>query len=487
MKLKRWLYLIHRWLGIGMCLLIAMWFFSGIVMMYVGFPQLTFEERLSALPVLQPESVQVPPARLLEGLPDEARIRSLKLTTLHNRPVYQLRTASGAYYTGFADTGESLGEVTAEKARASASAFYRGSATIRAREVVDMDQWTVSGSLHPHRPLHKISFDDAAATQLYVSSLTGEVVRDTTRNERVWNWLGANLHWIYPRVLRQHATLWHWVIVVLSLIGLVSIVTGGIIGYMRLRIRKKYRGRDVTPYRGWMKWHHLLGLATFVFLTTFMFSGLMSMNPWDVFTPSQSYADLREHYRGDTRNVGDATDFERLREALRNASDIKQVEWHWLAGQAIPVAIAAPYDYRAILSAKTDSRALLALGKQRLQTQMQQYAPEAKLLDEQWIGNYDLYYYSHHQRWRPLPVLRLRFDNPDRSWVYLDGATGELLSHQTRHSRVQRWLYHGLHSLDFNFLIQHRPAWDIVVIVLSALGFFLAATSVVIGWRRLNS
>ena len=45
---------------------------------------------------------------------------------------------------------------------------------------------------------------DNAATWLYVSSGTGQVVRDVTRKERVWNWLGANLHWIYPVQLRKH-------------------------------------------------------------------------------------------------------------------------------------------------------------------------------------------------------------------------------------------------------------------------------------------
>ena len=38
--LKRWLYLGHRWLGIVTCLLFAIWFVSGVVMMYVGFPAL---------------------------------------------------------------------------------------------------------------------------------------------------------------------------------------------------------------------------------------------------------------------------------------------------------------------------------------------------------------------------------------------------------------------------------------------------------------
>ena len=49
-RLRRWLYAVHRWIGIGTCLLFAMWFMSGVVMMYVAFPQLTNRERWSALP-----------------------------------------------------------------------------------------------------------------------------------------------------------------------------------------------------------------------------------------------------------------------------------------------------------------------------------------------------------------------------------------------------------------------------------------------------
>jgi len=43
------LYIGHRWIGIATCLLFAMWFVSGLVMMYVAFPSLTEGERIAAL------------------------------------------------------------------------------------------------------------------------------------------------------------------------------------------------------------------------------------------------------------------------------------------------------------------------------------------------------------------------------------------------------------------------------------------------------
>ena len=47
--LWRALVVLHRYLGVAVGLLMAVWFVSGIVMMYVGFPRLTETERVRAL------------------------------------------------------------------------------------------------------------------------------------------------------------------------------------------------------------------------------------------------------------------------------------------------------------------------------------------------------------------------------------------------------------------------------------------------------
>jgi hypothetical protein len=52
--------------------------------------------------------------------------------------------------------------------------------------------------------------------------------------------------------------------------------------------------------------------------------------------------------------------------------------------------------------------------------------------------------------------------------------------------RLNRWLYHGLHSLDFPFLYTRRPLWDLVVIVLSLGGIAISVTSAPQAWRRLR-
>ena len=47
-------------------------------------------------------------------------------------------------------------------------------------------------------------------------------------------------------------------------------------------------------------------------------------------------------------------------------------------------------------------------------------------------------------------------------------------------------MYHALHSLDFPWLYNYRPLWDIVVITFMLGGTALCVTSLVLAWRVLG-
>jgi hypothetical protein len=55
-----------------------------------------------------------------------------------------------------------------------------------------------------------------------------------------------------------------------------------------------------------------------------------------------------------------------------------------------------------------------------------------------------------------------------------------------RSRRVYRWLYHGLHSLDFPALVNRRPLWDVIMLSLLTLGFSFSVTGAFLGIRRLK-
>src|SRR3546814_19974587 len=55
-RFKRMVYLIHRWTGVAACILMALWFVSGVTMLFVGYPKLLPQERLHTLPVLHAQN-----------------------------------------------------------------------------------------------------------------------------------------------------------------------------------------------------------------------------------------------------------------------------------------------------------------------------------------------------------------------------------------------------------------------------------------------
>ena len=55
-----------------------------------------------------------------------------------------------------------------------------------------------------------------------------------------------------------------------------------------------------------------------------------------------------------------------------------------------------------------------------------------------------------------------------------------------RWRRVERWVYHGLHSLDLPYLYNSRPSWDIVMIVLCLGGLTSSGIGFGLGLRRMR-
>ncbi|MNH21741.1 hypothetical protein D3C79_815660 [compost metagenome] len=107
------------------------------------------------------------------------------------------------------------------------------------------------------------------------------------------------------------------------------------------------------------------------------------------------------------------------------------------------------------------------------------------------LETYDFYYYARAEHSmlghleKRLPVLRVRFEDPQQSWLHLDLYTGEMLGVLDQPRRVSRWLFSLLHSWDWLPLLQQRPLWDAWMILFSLGGLVLSVSGVVLGWRRL--
>lgn len=485
MNWKRWLILVHRWLGVATCLIFVLWFASGIVMMYVGYPALTPAERFDSLPALDTRTLQVGPEAALTAAGLSQRPRELRLSSVAGRPVWQIRDSWGRQHTVFADDASVLKAVSPDLAMETvrASGFMTADeATLHHEGQVMMDQWSISSSLNAHRPLHLISLGDKAGTALYVSASNGAIVLDTQRSERAWNWLGSTIHWIYPQVLRQHGELWAQVIIWLSVLGLVSILSGLVLGIMRLRPRRRYRGIHMSPYRGVDKWHHISGLICVIFILTFTFSGLMSMSPWGLFQSQGSAQQQMQAFQGAASL--DLDSFPAW-EADALPAGLKEVEWRMIGGQGY-LLLWHSLAEQQVMTASGAVKPGLGLTAADLRTLSADMIPAAEIQTIDSLTRHDNYYYPRRDQHFPLPVYRVRFTDAESTWFDIDPESGRILARHTDASRLNRWLFNGLHSLDFRFLLERGILWDLTLIILSLAGLLFSITSLIIGWRRLR-
>ncbi len=486
---------LHKWLGVTLALLFLMWFLSGMVLYFVPFPNLTPVERFTALPPLQ-----LPPGCCLtaQQAADRAGLAfsEARLGMADEVPVWRLK-AENLWRTVDARSGELRPPLSLAAAAAAAERFS-GRKAVHS-ELLERDQWTVPQGLNAYRPLLRVELDGPEGLELYVSPAAAEVVRDTRRAERFWNWLGAVPHWIYFTELRRYPEAWHNVVVWLALPGVVLALTGLVLGLWHLFLN---RVRWIAYRQFWLRWHHISGLVAAIFTLTWIFSGLLSMNPFGVFASRGALNEERTQWVG-AKAIVTLSPAQALAAAwISNPGleakeiDVLQVAgqaWYRVRGQTelsggqalvradVPPGIAPP-----VLAALPD--ATLQASLQNLRPDAAQAGAHVGTATLTRLTAYDDQYYAREINGntpytRPLPVWRAQW--ADGVTLYADPASARLLLRVDASNRWQRVLYNGLHSFDFAPLLARPWLRDALVVVLSLLGTGLCVTSCVIAWRVL--
>jgi PepSY-associated TM region len=504
--LRRALILTHRYLGIPLSVLFVLWFVTGIAMIYVGgMPTLSTQARLERLPTLDVAAVRVTPAEAAERA--ASGFGRVALTTVLRRPAYRFASPYGAA-TVFADTGEPLDEIDVDTARGVAARFAGApeNAVELVRTVERPDQWTLQ--LGRDLPLYKFAVSDGAGTEVYVSPSLGEVRLVTTTKARTLAWIATIPHWFYITPLRTNQPAWYWTVVVTSALGCVLALLGLVLGITQFNKSKPFRWSNAVRYQGWMRWHYISGVFFGIFALTWVFSGLLSMEPFD-----WANADEGLDIRGDAL-TGGPVELERFPpfaaepwSALLTGRTLKELEFrriddapYYLARYTGTSAEPDPHrerlhqPYPILGSAEpqhmlVDARTLTArtdpFPTDTLLARLRAAAPDASIVTHELLDNYDAYYYSRNRQ-AVLPVLRVKFDDPLETWVYIDPELGQIVASIHRLHRVERWLYNGLHSLDFGFWYDRRPLWDIGMILLSLGALVTSTIGFWLGWKRLK-
>lgn len=484
----RQLFLWHRWFGIGLCLFMALWFLSGMVMLFVGYPKLTPTEHLQRLPLLSAEHsyIDVDQAIIAATNPTLAP-EAITLSSVAGKAHYLVQYSEQPTIAIDALSGQPMQTVDAELALASAQAFHSESLPVYLG-LIESNAWTKSRALDAERPLHVVKINDKAKRILYISSHNGRVVRDATQHERTWGWLGAWLHWLYP--LRE-MPWWTNLIIYLSLAATFMALMGQIIGVKRWRFTKRFNNGSHSPYRsGYARWHHIGGLIFGVILIAWIFSGLMSMQPWGVFA-NQSKLDINRFQGGNLQSIQSPWTINEIMQRFYEAKfQPRELKWAKINGQSWVAA----YDgnEKSLLiplfgAGKVTQQVPFFTLKQAIETISPQ--PPTQL---EWLTEYDFYYFARAEqsmygdRTRPLPILRVKFSDEAQSWLHIDPNGGVVLEQVDKQRRIARWLFNLLHSWDWQPLLERRLLRETLITLFSLGGLLICVSGTVMGWRRLR-
>jgi hypothetical protein len=497
---RKSLILAHRYLGILLSAMFVMWFLTGIGMIYSrGMPRLTPQVRLSRLLPVDLSKVKLSPSEAAERAGWEGPGGRVTLVTVLDRPAYRF----GSSATVFADTGDLMDGIDSAAAREIAGRFMNvtGANVHYAGEVTKPDQWTLT--LTRQLPLYKMVIDDAASTELYVSPQLAEVVQVTTRGSRMLSWVSTIPHFLYFAPLRLMNGAWQKAVVWTSALACVLAVLGIVLGIVQFR-----KTRPHIRYSGWMRWHYITGLIFGVLTLTWAFSGLLSMEPWAWTERDEVERRVRQAFASgplDLSSFG-AMDFAAWA-TLLNGRAVKEIEFARILGEPHYLVRTSPDEpaltgwpdggHQPYFVSRDPDAARLVVAANPLQIRNEPFStetvvnrlkeanPGVSIIESVRLTEYDSYYYSRDGQ-APLPVDRVKFGDPDATWVYVDPEVSQVVGQANRFNRVERWLYNGLHTLDFSFLYYNRPVWDLAVIILSLGGAAVSGIGLVMGLKRLR-
>lgn len=438
---------LHRYLGVTVGMIMLIWCLSGFVMMYQGFPETTDTENRLARQVLLSDQCCVWP----DDMAAEQPVSQFEIRMRAGQPVIDVSRGrlSGIYSL---ETGERVAALTRHQARNIASQFLHANGVegdIASFAPIEVDQWTVY-MWRREAPLWKADIDDASDTYVYVSGQSGQVVQDANRQERLLAWLGAIPHWLYPQLLRQNQPVWYQSVIWLSVLGIFLTLTGLVVGLRRLRTKSGKWFPFKKPF--WL-WHHISGVLAGILVLSWVASGLLTMQPWglletDPSTPRQAVSG--EMTWGEVAELLDAF----KEDAPAGIVGITAAPF---AGEpALRVQLSDGSAYRFGHSGRVE---LSPDDAHRLLEEAGLAVLEVSLLTSE-----DAYYYGHKTE-VGFPIVRVRLDDADRTRVYVDPETGEIVRFVTATARRFRWLENGFHNFDWPG-VQERPIWDVVTLLL---------------------
>ena len=447
-------------------------------MIYVPFPSLPDSERIARAAVIDVSKVNSLTAALnATGVKSANRLRLLQY---QQRPILIAQGDNNIVAASFADSSDAVKPLTKADAITIAQGFSNAPvASVSAPFLYD--QWVVHDRFDPFRPFFRVEMADSIGTHLYVSAKSTEILQKTNRSQRAWNYLGAVVHWIYPTVIRKDWVLWDQIVWWVSLVCLIGVLTGLILGIQHWQVAKQRGLRGLaSPFSGWLAWHHKIGLISGVIVLLWMFSGWLSMDHGRLFSSPNPTAQQTADMRG---------------VALSEALAAIQLEDLYKTDGAQEIEITALNRQTLVVAKNGEESKLIPIGLGQISDRRTLISSVELAISQAWPDNAvsDSYLVPANDTYGNLregslgaETLRLILDDADETWVHVDLTTGDLISVMDNSRRIYRWLFNGIHSLDFPGLANHRFTWSLLMLILMSTGLIFCITGIVLAYKKIT-
>lgn len=475
--MKKTLIQIHKIFGSLISLLFLMWFISGIILVFVGFPHASRQERFEQLRAFNCEAL-----KSIKPFP-EFGSKKIEFELYNNTPVY--RIYSGRRSQKVIDANTLLHIKSFSKAEAIKTAQnFNGCSVTQVDSLNQLDSWIPWAYYKPLLPFYKCYLNDDLHTVIYVSSKTGLIIQETNRQSRWLARFGAIPHWIYFKQLKQNQQLWEVIVVLLGIIGLIACISGLWVAFYRVKRGSDNKIVALTVYKKWdYKWHHLLGWFLGFLLCTFTLSGIFyttGIPSWMINKPKgQSFTSQWNK----STSLDSTIHPQQIWKQLPNKMGIRKIA---PSSSMNKQTVSIFYDdYRRPLSYQilnNDSIIPFSVSDK----EVLEYAKNIFEEDQLTITlqtQYDNYYEANGMFYHPLPVYKIIVDDAYGTTLFIDPTNGKAVGHFDNNKRWKRWLTKGLHKFEFPIFEKYDWLRKVLLIGVLLIGTFMCVTSVVLSWK----
>ncbi|MGL4612835.1 MAG: peptidase [Shewanella sp.] len=225
--------LLHRWLSLLLAIPIVIWSITGCYFVIMDLDYIRGNHITHNKPRFIPASqIDYPISTIYQRYP---KAKEISLILLNDTPYYQIKLSNEIFLLN-TTSGERLALLTEKQARLIASEYQHNGAITPNAKLINATKYIDKGPTElpaKHLPAWRLDFNDSAATTLYISAVSGELV---TRRHNYWRLFDLFWKW-HIMDYDDGADIDNSLLLSTALASIVTVLTGTILLWQR---RRKY-------------------------------------------------------------------------------------------------------------------------------------------------------------------------------------------------------------------------------------------------------